>query len=111
MESISLGGRTVAGFSLGEVGVGATDGSGGVFVPAWLAGAGTGAGVAALARHLGAPTWGIACVPRTLVGGCVASRHPSSSNAPVAPASPRGTGLHKRHRNGNRDVGGDSIGG
>lgn len=86
---ISLGDRKVAGFTLdvsnrperirtsacgeafppvqssgGEVGCGSPARElGGVLVPAWVAGAGAGAGVALLADRLGAPTWG------TAVGG------------------------------------------
>jgi len=63
METISRGGRPVAGFSLAGVGVGQSGGGGGVFVPAWLAGAGAGVGVAALTDYFGAPLWG------TVLGG------------------------------------------
>jgi hypothetical protein len=56
MESVSLGGRPVAGFSLGEVGVSATSGC--VCMPPILVGAAAGTGMAAIAHQFGAPLWG-----------------------------------------------------
>jgi hypothetical protein len=83
MESITLGGRKVSGFSHGlvrppQVGVGDENfftkeleaakqelmavkrDHGGVFVPAWMAGASAGSSVALLVKYFHAPNWAIA---------------------------------------------------